>query len=120
MASGSARYQLQFFDVNLGLTISAQVGQSGELVIHPETHAVPRITSVAEKIPRSFPVRSSRFAVTYDYAVVGGRRYLLPSKAVSEAGTVRDSTRNETEFLDYRKFTSGSGATFGTDPIDKR
>lgn len=120
VAPGNARYQLLFFDVSLSLTISAQVGQRGELVIDPETHAVLRITSVAEKIPRSFPVRSSSIAVTYDYAVVGGRRYLLPSKAVSEAGTARDSTRNEIEFLDYQKFTSGSVVTFGTEPIDKR
>ena len=56
---GNARYQLLFFDESLGSTISAQVGQRGELVIDPETHAVLRITSVAEKIPRSFPVRSS-------------------------------------------------------------
>jgi len=33
---------------------------------------------------------------------------------------VRDSTRKETEFLDYQKFTSGSVVTFGTESIDKR
>ena len=120
VAPGNAGYQLQFFDVSLGLTTYAQVGQRGELAIDPETHAVLRITSVAEKIPRSFPVRSSSIAVTYDYAVVGGLRYLLPSKAVSEAGTARSSIRNEIEFLDYQKFTSGSVVTFGTEPIDKR
>jgi hypothetical protein len=117
---GKARFQLQSFDAGLGLIISAQVGQSGEVAIDRETRAVYRITSVAAKIPRGFPIRYSSFAVTYDYADIGGRRYLLPSKAVSEGATERGSTRNETEFLNYRKFTAGSAITFGTEAIDKR
>lgn len=120
VAPGNARYQLQFYDVSLGMIIHAETGQAGEVVIDRETHSVLRITSVAEKIPSSFPVRYSSVAVTYDYAVVGGRRYLLPSEAVSEGSTVRESTRNVAEFLNYQKFTSGSVINFSTESIDNR
>jgi hypothetical protein len=39
VALGNARYQLQFFDVSLGLIISAQAGHSGEVVIDGGTRA---------------------------------------------------------------------------------
>jgi hypothetical protein len=116
----SARYQLLFYDRSQSLIISAQAGQAGELMIDRETHSVLRITSVAEKIPRSFAMRSASFAVTYGYAEIGGQRYLLPSKAVSEWGAALDFARNEIEFLDYRKFISGSVITYDTDSIEKR
>ena len=48
----------------------------------------------------------------YDYAEVGGRRFLLPVRAESRIATVEGQTRNVIEFQDYRKFTSETSITF--------
>jgi len=82
------------------------VGYSGSVWIDTENKYVLRIEESANEIPAGFPVTLSENAVEYDWATIGGERYLLPVRAEVLLG--RDSqrlyTRNVIEFRDYRKF----------------
>ena len=82
------------------------VGYSGSVWIDIESKYVLRIEESASEIPAGFPVTLSENAVEYDWATIGGERYLLPVRAEVLLG--RDSqrlyTRNVIDFRDYRKF----------------
>ena len=52
----------------------------GEVFVDDETHMVLRLTQQAE-IPQSFPITANESAVDYEFAAVGGKQYLLPSRA---------------------------------------
>ena len=82
------------------------VGYSGSVWIDTESKYVLRIEESSNEIPAGFPVTLSENAVEYDWATIGGQRYLLPVRAEVLLG--RDSqrvySRNVIEFRDYRKF----------------
>jgi hypothetical protein len=84
----------------------------GEVTVDPESGAVLRITQHAV-LPVGFPIRESSATVEYDYADVGGHRYLLPLHAEINMASGRYKSRNLVEFKDYRKF--GSEATISFD-----
>jgi len=113
---GRSIYQLEF-----GLTesggrnrrASAVAGQRGLLYIDPETHAVMRLMREAVDLPEKFPVATAGTTLDYDYAEIGGERYLLPLRATVRMSVEKFHTRNEIEFLDYRKFSSDAVITFG-------
>jgi len=85
----ASHYILRFRDELTGATSQTQTGLAGELSIDAETNAVLRITASATEIPSGFPIRSSTSTITYGYAEIGGRRYLLPSEAAVETSTER-------------------------------
>ena len=91
-----------------GTTVSAVVGMRGRLWIDLENHRVLRIDSEATEIPESFPVRSAKRLIDYDWTTISGEKYLLPlmsdvrlthreSKAIFE-------TRNVIRFREYQKY----------------
>jgi len=123
-------YRLAAADSDYGLiyglageTVRKVVGLTGEVALDRETQAVLRLTYTADEIPAEFPVRSSRTRVAYDYAEIGGRRYLLPSDAEVEMqvqqppvrGLAR-TFRSVVSFRSYRKFSSDSTVHFGEEP----
>jgi hypothetical protein len=83
----------------------------GEVTVDPENGAVLRITQHAV-LPAGFPIRESSATVEYDYADVGGNRYLLPLHAEINMATGRYKSRNRVEFKDYRKFASEATISF--------
>jgi hypothetical protein len=83
----------------------------GEVIVNPESGAVLRITQHAV-LPLAFPIRESSATVEYDYAEVGGQRYLLPLHAEVNMAAGRYKTRNDVEFKDYRKFGSEAVISF--------
>lgn len=89
-------------------TVSTIAGMRGRLWIDAENYRVLRIDSEATDIPESFPVRSAKRLIDYDWTTISGEKYLLPlisdvrlthreSKAIFE-------TRNVIRFKDYQKY----------------
>jgi hypothetical protein len=89
-------------------TVSTIAGMRGRLWIDMESFRVLRIDSEATEIPDTFPVRSARRLIDYDWATISGQKYLLP--LVSDVRlTHRESknifeTRNVIRFRDYQKY----------------
>ncbi len=91
-----------------GTTVSTIAGMRGRLWIDAENHRVLRIDSEATDIPDSFPVRSAKRLIDYDWTTISGEKYLLP--LVSDVRlTHRErkaifETRNVIRFRDYQKY----------------
>jgi hypothetical protein len=89
-------------------TVSTIAGMRGRLWIDSESFRVLRIDSEATDIPDTFPVRSARRLIDYDWTTISGEKYLLP--LVSDVRlTHRESknifeTRNVIRFKDYQKY----------------
>jgi hypothetical protein len=89
-------------------TVSTIAGMRGRLWIDSENFRVLRIDSEATDIPESFPVRSAKRLIDYDWASISGQKYLLP--LISDVRlTHRESknifeTRNVIRFKDYQKY----------------
>jgi hypothetical protein len=89
-------------------TVSTIAGMRGRLWIDSENFRVLRIDSEATDIPETFPVRSAKRLIDYDWATISGQKYLLP--LISDVRlTHRESknifeTRNVIRFKDYQKY----------------
>jgi hypothetical protein len=91
----------------------AVVGFHGVLEIDSETSATLHFTYAADHIPKPLELDSAITKVDYDYAQVGGRDYLLPSKSETEMHSPRIWMWNQVDFRQYSKFGSESVITFG-------
>jgi hypothetical protein len=103
-----------------GITVA--VGQRGYIYIDRETGRVTRIAEEAENIPPDFPVQKAGTVLDYDYADVGGRRFLLPLRAEVRVDANNVQTLNTVEFQAFRKFSSEATVSFGEavpDPNEK-
>jgi hypothetical protein len=87
----------------------------GFVYIDRQTGDILRLTQVAD-LPASFPIRNSVRTLDYAFSDVGGARYLLPLRAVTELGTTAVQTRNEVDFRDYRRFSADSSISFESQP----
>jgi hypothetical protein len=89
-------------------TVSTITGMRGRIWIDSETFRVLRIESEATQIPETFPVRSAKRLIDYEWTTISGEKYLLP--LVSDVRlTARESksvieTRNVIRFKDYQKY----------------
>ena len=89
-------------------TVSTITGMRGRIWIDGENFRVLRIDSEATEIPDTFPVRSARRQIDYEWTTISGEKYLLP--LVSDVRlTARESkstleTRNVIRFKDYQKY----------------
>ena len=101
------------FGVTGGKIVDTVAAQRGYAYIDQETNSITRISEEAEDIPADFPVQKSSAVVDYDYADVGGGRYLLPTRAEVrlDAGPLR--SLNSVEFQNYRKFTAATSVKYG-------
>ena len=106
-----SRYSLDYL-ASAGLT-EARVGYHGEVQVDSETGAVLSLTYIADAIPKTCPIYLSTTMVTYDFADVGGKPYLLPASSETEMRSARLWARNLTKFRDYRKFSADSIVHFG-------
>jgi len=89
-------------------TVSTIAGMRGRIWIDNESLRVLRIESEATEIPETFPVRSAKRLIDYDWTTISGEKYLLP--LVSDVRlTHRETksifeTRNVIRFKDYQKY----------------
>jgi hypothetical protein len=98
-----------------GLVTSHQivVGIRGQVYLDRETGDVVRLSYDPDGVPKGFAIRSGHTVVDYDWADIGGRKYLLPRRSAMRMVDTHGLTRNVTEFTNYRKFGSESSVTFG-------
>lgn len=90
------------------ITDSAVTGMKGKIWIDRENSRVLRVESEATELPESFPIRSAKRAIDYDWVTISEEKYLLPSLSDVRL-TFRESskvfeTRNLIRFKDYQKF----------------
>jgi hypothetical protein len=104
------------FLLDAGLLIHhhASVGMSGLVYVDRDTFQVRRILYDADGVPKGFAITAMHTLVDYDYAEIGGEKFLLPRRASLRVVT-KDASRhrNVTEFAKYRKFTSEAKIDFG-------
>lgn len=87
-------------------------GRRGFVYADNDTGMIMRITGEAESIPPGFPVTAQASMLDYEYAEVGGRKFLLPLRGESRMKTARISFKNVAQFTEYRKFTGESSISF--------
>jgi hypothetical protein len=91
----------------------AIAGFHGEVEVDRQTGDVLSLTSIADAIPKNFPINSSTTTVTYNLAGVGGKRYLLPASSKMEMRARDVWVRNRAQYRNYRKFSADSILHFG-------
>ena len=106
-----SRFMLDFL-TPAGLTQDI-VGYHGTLELDRETGNVLSMTYIADAIPKTCPISLSNTAVTYEFADVGGKQYLLPASSETEMRSRELWTRNHAVYRDYRKFSTDSTVRFG-------
>jgi hypothetical protein len=79
-----------------------------------ETSQVVKFVLEADNIPADFPLQRAVTTVDYDFAEVGGKPYLLPLRADVRLGTGQQTTRNDVQFVNYRKFSADATLSFDT------
>lgn len=87
---------------------STVAGAKGRIWIDRELGRVLKLESEATEIPETFPVRSAKRIIDYEWADISGTKYLLPLLSdvrltSREQGKVYES-RNVIRFRDYQKF----------------
>ena len=89
-----------------------KVGRHGYVYIDDETKMVVRLSAVADEFPLGFDVQRVDLVLDYDFTEVGGNRYLLPLHSETKLLAPPFQHRNETEFREYRKFSSAATITY--------
>jgi hypothetical protein len=89
---------------------STITGMKGKIWIDRENFRVLKIESEATEIPESFPIRSARRVIDYDWVTIDKENYLLPSLSDVHL-TFRENrnifeTRNVIRFKEYQKYGS--------------
>jgi hypothetical protein len=88
------------------------VGQHGYVYIDSSTKMVVRLTAIADDFPRDFDVQNVHLMLDYDFIDVGGSHYLLPLHSETMLSAPPFQHRNETDFLQYRKFAADATITY--------
>jgi len=89
---------------------------SGLIYLDKDLHVVMRVTLNADNIPPTFPIRSARTILDYDYQDISGHEYLLPYKSQTDMLADNVLTRNETEFRLYRRYSAESEIKYDVTP----
>ena len=93
-------------------TYSGTTGMRGLVYLDGETKQVMRFNDEADGIPSNWPLVRTPAVLDYDYAEVGGQRFLLPHKVDVRVERKDGQSRNVVEFGKYRKFASEATVTF--------
>ncbi|HLY43842.1 MAG TPA: hypothetical protein VKR52_21705 [Terracidiphilus sp.] len=86
------------------------VGYHGMVYIDSATGEVRRITQIADDVPKGYPIYETLVSTDYDYATIGGQKYLLPTGAQI---VLRERRRgklelNQVRFRDFHRFRATS------------
>jgi hypothetical protein len=90
------------------LTDSTVTGMKGRMWVDRDDFRVLRVESEATEIPESFPIRTAKRVIDYEWTTISEEKYLLP--LVSDVRlTFRENskvfeTRNLIRFKDYQKY----------------
>jgi hypothetical protein len=82
----------------------------GRIWLDPKSMLVRRIEMEALQLPSTFPVNHAEMTLDYGPVRISGKEFLLPTKTENLACFTGQSTctRNETEFRNYRRFSTES------------
>ena len=87
-------------------------GYDGFCWIDIQTHQVVQLTKRAMELPEGFPVKAADMKVSYNQIKIDGNLFWLPVRAqlLLQVGILESTIlhrRNEIEFANYKKFSSG-------------
>jgi hypothetical protein len=85
---------------------SFQSAYSGRVWIEKDSARVLRIERQSDNIPEAFPVDLVEQTIDYDYVMIAGKKYLLPTQS-ENLGCQRGSsycTKNVIDFRNYQQF----------------
>lgn len=87
---------------------TAITGMAGRIWIDRDNFRVLRVESNATELPETFPIRSAKRVIDYDWVTINDEKYLLPSLSDVRLTFRQKSdvfeTRNLIRFKDYQKF----------------
>lgn len=89
-------------------------GVEGELAVDPATGQALTVAFHAIDIPPQRPLKELRVFIAYGYRKIGDVEFLLPVRSESLIDIYGRLVKAETEFSDYRKFSSDSDIKFET------
>ena len=96
-------------------SVSATPAYHGEVFIDKENLTVMRLTLETEDLPADFPVKEAKLNLIYDKTKIGDYEFILPHQAVlTSRGTANYLTKNNIDFVMYRKFGADTAITFDT------
>lgn len=100
-----AKQQVAFFGYYEQSTVT---GMKGRIWIDRDNFRVLRVETNATEIPETFPIRSAKRVIDYDWVKITDGNYLLPSLSdvrltMRESGKVYE-TRNLIRFKEYQKY----------------
>jgi hypothetical protein len=85
---------------------------NGLIYADPSTGEISRIKFVAVNIPKTFPVRETSEVLDYDLTDISGKQYVVPLAAQLWMRAGRQSSHNEIEFRNYRKYGTDSSIQY--------
>jgi hypothetical protein len=87
---------------------SVPIGRIGKIYIDRELNRVLRTEFQATDIPTTFPIKKFESSTDYDWAEIGGEKYLLPLQSDARFTASADRTlyqsKNFIRFKNYQKF----------------
>jgi len=113
IAQDRSQYRITVDDGKLSIVTAYH----GLVEVDPKTHAVMRVTTESEGVPESFPVRSVKDVLDYDYTELSGHTFLLPLKARVDAAFGTELQRIDEEFRLYRKYSAESEIKFDSEAL---
>ena len=88
----------------------------GLIYADENTGEIDRITFIAVDIPNSFPVNKATEVLDYDTVDINGQPYVCPLVAKLYMQAQHQTSKNEIEFRNYRKFGTTSDIKYDVDP----
>ncbi len=89
---------------------STITGMKGRIWIDRDGSRVIRVESEATEIPESFPIRTAKRSIDYDWVSIADGKYLMPSlsdvRLTMREGSKVFETRNLIRFREYQKYGS--------------
>lgn len=114
--SGHSSYSIEYGGSGPGDEQRIITAYRGLIYADPDTGEIDRIKFMAVNIPSSFPIRETTETLDYELVDISGQQYVVPMRALLYMRAGRQTSRNEIEFRNYRKFGTESVVTYDMDP----
>jgi hypothetical protein len=89
-------------------------GYRGLIYVDHDSRQIVKLTFKSVDIPGDFPIQLAEEELDYDYADVGGQKFLLPLRAEVRLDRGSYKNKNETDFKSYHKYSASSDIVFDT------
>lgn len=113
VSQSRSQYRLVVEDAKLSIVTAYR----GLVEVDPDTHAVMRVSTIAEHIPPDFPIQKAEDVLDYDYQELSGHTFLLPLKSQVFMNGGDFLTRLDAEFRLYRKYSAEAEIKYDAEPL---